>query len=363
MQEELDRLNLCSAEINRLENEIDEARTKYRQTFHEASNQMSMVAQKIRKSIAKAREYFELKEEAKKVQGESLKAARQYQSAIGIYRAAKETVALAEHRLVEGGEVQLSSAWQEMLNHATTRVMEAEYEKRRSEEQHLKMTKRCAQLELKLQFLGRSRKRSIGNARPYFELKNQLDLKLHQQKQNVTDLQTAIKQAKSKYAKSLRKLEDISSAIHEARRNKLLLMYPRQPGVGAESDSLCSSSSEMTLDSLGKELEDMYSCSTSDNEDEMSSESDQVEGCFEGKEEYLENTIDNSDGIYLKIEQIAGQNSIITDRSMDEIQNIGSCHSDSQENMVSKDNNAEIGEDHNNIVASESTSSLDRSTN
>ena len=68
-----------------------------------------------------------------------------------------------------------------------------------------------------------------------------------QQKQNVTDLQTAIKQAKSKYAKSLRNLEDISSAIHEARRNKLLLMYPRQPGVGAESDSLCSSSSEMTL--------------------------------------------------------------------------------------------------------------------
>ena len=51
-----------------------------------------------------------------------MKAARQYQSAIGIYRAAKETVALAEHRLVEGGEVQLSSAWQEMLNHATTRV-------------------------------------------------------------------------------------------------------------------------------------------------------------------------------------------------------------------------------------------------
>ena len=51
-----------------------------------------------------------------------MKAARQYQSAIGIYRAAKETVALAEDRLVKGGEVQLSSAWQEMLNHATTRV-------------------------------------------------------------------------------------------------------------------------------------------------------------------------------------------------------------------------------------------------
>lgn len=70
------------------------------------------------------------------------------------------------------------------------------------------------------------------------------------QKQNVTDLQTAIKLAKSKYAKSLRKLEDISLAIHEARRNKLLLLYPRQPGVGAESDSLCSSLSEVTLGKL-----------------------------------------------------------------------------------------------------------------
>jgi hypothetical protein len=42
--------------------------------------------------------------------------------------------------------------------------MEAEHERRRSEEQHLKMTKRCGQLELKLHFLERTRKRSIGNA-------------------------------------------------------------------------------------------------------------------------------------------------------------------------------------------------------
>ena len=55
-------------------------------------------------------------------QAESLKAARQYQSAISVYRAAKETVTLAEERLVQKGEVQLSSAWQEMLNHATMRV-------------------------------------------------------------------------------------------------------------------------------------------------------------------------------------------------------------------------------------------------
>jgi hypothetical protein len=46
-------------------------------------------------------------------------------------------------------------------------------------------------------------------------------------------------------------------------------------------------------------------------DDDIFIESDQVEGCFDGKEEYLENTIDNSDGIDLTSDQIAGQNSII----------------------------------------------------
>jgi hypothetical protein len=47
-------------------------------------------------------------------------------------------------------------------------------------------------------------------------------------------------------------------------------------------------------DSLGKDFEDIDSCSTGDNDDDIFIESDQVEGCFDGKEEYLENTIDNS---------------------------------------------------------------------
>lgn len=53
-----------------------------------------------------------------------MRAARQYQTANGIYRAAKETIALAELRLIDhdSQSAQLSSAWQEMLNHATVRV-------------------------------------------------------------------------------------------------------------------------------------------------------------------------------------------------------------------------------------------------
>lgn len=38
-------------------------------------------------------------------------------------RAAKETISLAEQRLLEDDKRQFDSAWQEMLNHATQRVI------------------------------------------------------------------------------------------------------------------------------------------------------------------------------------------------------------------------------------------------
>ncbi|XP_021358139.1 SH3 domain-binding protein 5-like [Mizuhopecten yessoensis] len=227
-----------------------EARAKYRMTFADASHKMALISKDKKKSIQKAREYYELREEAKKVQSESLKSARQYQSAIGIYRAAKETVALAEERLLQGGEVQLTSAWQEMLNHATIRVMEAEREKRISEEKHQKTTFRWRDLEKRTHELQRKFKRAISNARSYFEMKQQLDLRLQQQKQNVLDLQQAIKGYKVKYADTLRTLEQISESIHESRRQNLILMFPRQPGVGAESTNVSPSLSELTLEKL-----------------------------------------------------------------------------------------------------------------
>jgi len=42
-----------------------------------------------------------------------------------LYRAAKETVALAEESLLnsdDGGKIVLDAAWQDMLNHATAKV-------------------------------------------------------------------------------------------------------------------------------------------------------------------------------------------------------------------------------------------------
>ena len=52
------------------------------------------------------------------------KAALEYQRANSVYKAAKETVALAEEKISGAtGEAQLDPAWQELLNHATSKVM------------------------------------------------------------------------------------------------------------------------------------------------------------------------------------------------------------------------------------------------
>ncbi len=55
-------------------------------------------------------------------QVEAQKATQEFQRAVEILRAAKETIALAEERLLEEDSRQFDSAWQEMLNHATQRV-------------------------------------------------------------------------------------------------------------------------------------------------------------------------------------------------------------------------------------------------
>ena len=54
---------------------------------------------------------------------EAQHAAARFEKASGAHEAAKEMVTLAEEGFQERGVVHFDQAWQEMLNHATTRVI------------------------------------------------------------------------------------------------------------------------------------------------------------------------------------------------------------------------------------------------
>ena len=87
---------------------------------------------------------------------------------------------------------------------------------------------------------------------PWYHAIYQLTHVPQQLKQNIWDLQQTISIRKSRYSEAMRRLEVVSMEIHESRRTRqrLLLNFPREPGVGAETDSLGSSISDVNIGEL-----------------------------------------------------------------------------------------------------------------
>ncbi|XP_046389665.1 SH3 domain-binding protein 5 homolog [Ischnura elegans] len=233
IQIELEKLNNATDEINRLETELDEANTNFRLLLNNSTHRLKLSAKKLGSCIEKARPYYEALEVAKQAQLECQKAAVQFQRANEVHQAAKETVALAEQRfLSKQHEWQFDNAWQEVLNHATLKVMEAEAQKAESGREHQQRATLFHSAERKVQQLEQRYRRSIIKSRPYFEEKEACQQMLMEQKARVESLQSAVSSAKRAYALSLHSLECISEEIHH--RRQCSPSGKREPGVGAE---------------------------------------------------------------------------------------------------------------------------------
>ncbi|XP_070767798.1 SH3 domain-binding protein 5b [Enoplosus armatus] len=236
VQGELEKLNQSTDDINRCETELEDARQKFRSVLVEATVKLDELVKKIGKAVEESKPYWEARRLARQAQLEAQKATQDFQRAIEVLRAAKETISLAEQRLLEEDNRQFDSAWQEMLNHATQRVMEAEHTKTRSELVHKETAAKYTAAISRMKQLEKKLKRTINKSKPYFEMKAKYYLQLENLKKNVDERQAKLSQAKGEYKTALRNLEMISDEIHERRRNSA--MGPRGRGVGAEGDSV-----------------------------------------------------------------------------------------------------------------------------
>ena len=145
--------------------------------------------------------------------------------------------------------------------------MEAEKAKTDSEAEHLQRAAFYTAAEQACQRLEKRLKKHVVKAQPYFEQKEAFNKALEAQKEQVQSLQLKVNSsilqnqnsainfqlinfkvstAKAEYAKSLRKLEEISESIHAARKLKTRLKE-RQPGVG-KSSSIQSADLNFDLD-------------------------------------------------------------------------------------------------------------------
>merc|ERR1712110_419204 len=102
VQEELEKLNLCTDKINEFELQLEEANAVFRTLLTDSTHQLKSSATRVGASnIEKARPYYEALDVSNKAQKECQSAATNYQRASGIHAAAKETIALAEERFTE----------------------------------------------------------------------------------------------------------------------------------------------------------------------------------------------------------------------------------------------------------------------
>ncbi|XP_074710425.1 SH3 domain-binding protein 5-like [Strix uralensis] len=232
IQEELEHLNQANEEINRVELQLDEARTAYRRILSESARKLNAQGSQLGNCIEKARPYYEARRLAKEAQQETQKAALRYERAVSMHNAAREMVFVAEQGVM-ADKNRLDPTWQEMLNHATCKVNEAEEERLRSEREHQRVTQLCQQAEAKVQALQKSLKRVIVKSKPYFELKAQFNQILEEHKAKVTALERLVSQAKTRYSVALRNLEQISEQIHARRLQRLIVR--RASPVGAET--------------------------------------------------------------------------------------------------------------------------------
>ncbi|XP_037532696.1 SH3 domain-binding protein 5b [Nematolebias whitei] len=236
IQGELEKLNQSTDDINRCETELEDARQNFRSVLVEATVKLDELVKKIGKPVEESKPYWEARRLARQAQLEAQKATQDFHRATEVLRAAKETISLAEQRLLEEDNRQFDSAWQEMLNHATQRVMEAENTKTRSELLHKETAAKYAAATGHMKQLEKKLKRTISKSKPYFEKKAKYYLQLENLKKNVDERQAKLSQAKSEYKTALKNLEMISDEIHERRR--MSIIGPRRPGVGAEGDSV-----------------------------------------------------------------------------------------------------------------------------
>ncbi|CAL8297768.1 unnamed protein product [Lota lota] len=234
IQGELEKLNQSTDDINRWECELEDHRQRFRVVLVEATVKLDEQMKRIGRAVDDSKPYWEARRVARQAQLEAQKATQEFQRAVEILRAAKETIALAEERLLEEDSRQFDSAWQEMLNHATQRVMEAELARTRSEAEHKKTAANYNSCISHMKQLEKKLKRNINKSRPYFELKAKYYLQLEQLKRRVDERQTKLAVAKAEYRAALGNLETISEEIHAQRR--ALTMATRERGVGSEGN-------------------------------------------------------------------------------------------------------------------------------
>lgn len=230
VHEELEKLNIATDVINKLELQLDEARTTFREIQTTWSNRLNELSKKYGSAIEKSRPYYEAKLEERRLREQAQNAAIRFERANSMHAVAKQQVKLTQDSLNRQKTIEPECL--EVLNHHIQRVNEAEKERLAAEEAHRTVSEQMGACTLRIAALQKENSRAIKKSRHYFEQRVEFTRILENQKSLILRLETEVRQKKFDYTTSLRNLEQISDTIHEERS---LSSMKREAGVGCES--------------------------------------------------------------------------------------------------------------------------------
>jgi chromosome segregation ATPase len=215
VHEELEKLNIATDVINKLELQLDDARSQFRDIHSKWSQKLDELCKKYGTAIQKSRPYYEAKNEERKYREDAQAAALRYESVNSVLQVAKQQVKLTQDSLNRQSVIEPECL--EVLNHHVQRVNEAEAERSAAGEAHRCISQKMIEINQKIKQMEKEYSRSIKKSRHYFELCMEFRRTLDHQKAYISKLEREVKQKKNDYTTSMKNLEQISDSIHEER--------------------------------------------------------------------------------------------------------------------------------------------------
>uniref|UniRef100_A0A1I7T8T9 Guanine nucleotide exchange factor rei n=1 Tax=Caenorhabditis tropicalis TaxID=1561998 RepID=A0A1I7T8T9_9PELO len=239
IHEELEKLNISTDVINKMEVQLDTARADFRETQIQWSEKLKELSKQYSSQIAKARPFYELKIKERTLREESQKAAERFERATSILAVAKKQVSLTQESLSR--QTSVLPECLEVLNHHIQRVRDVEEERMDAESLHASKASAMLQLAEKIRTMEKDNRYAIKKSRLYFEKRLEFTKILEAQKATIICLEAEVRQKKNDYTTSLRNLEKISDRIHEERSTGSLesaISFDRGDELSECADSL-----------------------------------------------------------------------------------------------------------------------------
>lgn len=167
IEHRLEELNKWTSTINQLEKLFEERNSTFRLVLNESTDKLKALATKLGRCVDDSRPYYEAKERMIEAQIYCQKAALAYEKSCQAFRDAKEIITTTEKRFSTAND--FDPHWQERLNQANIRLMEAENSRKENELSHQKSMKQFLAAEKRVHQLEKQLRSRIQKSKIYFD--------------------------------------------------------------------------------------------------------------------------------------------------------------------------------------------------